>query len=71
MVPIPVGRLIIFDTKTTRLGTLDRILEIDAVKLFNEGHPAPHCRLELTRFARSSTKAWVYTASAFAAVPKV
>ena len=29
------GRLIIFDTETTRLGTWDSIVEIDAVELLN------------------------------------
>ena len=36
VVPTPVGRLIIFDTETTRLGAWDRIMEIDAVELINE-----------------------------------
>ena len=35
VVPTPVGRLIIFDTETTRLGAWDRIMEIGAVELFN------------------------------------
>ena len=36
VVPTPVGRLIIFDTETTRLGAWDRIMEIGAVELINE-----------------------------------
>ena len=36
VVPTPVGRLIIFDTETTRLGAWDRIVEIGAVELINE-----------------------------------
>ena len=36
VVPTPVGRLIIFDTETTRLGTWDRIVEIGAVELLYE-----------------------------------
>ena len=35
VVPTPVGRLIIFDTETTRLGAWDRIMEIGAVELIN------------------------------------
>jgi len=37
-VPVPVGRLIVFDTETTGLGVWDRIVEIGAVELI-DGKP--------------------------------